>query len=254
MKKILVLTHDASEGLGTFGDFLKSSQVRTYTVRLFEGGKLPGNLEKFDGIVVMGGPMSVYDEAVYPFLSAETKFLSEATEANVPILGICLGAQLIAKACNVQVEKAPVSEVGWKQIHVTEEGRRDILLQGLPERLHVFQWHEDAFEVPHGGILLVTGDECRNQAFRYGNAYGLQFHLEVTQNMLEDWFPDHTVQEIYVRTFKKIEYEYSMYARMIYSNFMWLLDLYQQSRRHRSKRSSRVWSGGYGDVWNRRNN
>jgi GMP synthase (glutamine-hydrolysing) len=225
MKKALVIMHVKSEGPGSLGEFLKSYGFRLQTVRLYQEEKLPRNVQKFDAIVSMGGPMGVHDETLYPFLKHEREFLREAIDRNIPVLGICLGAQMIAHACGASVEKAPENEEGWKDVFVTKEGRRDILFQGLSETLQVFQWHEDIFEIPYGGTLLAMGKECPHQAFRYRNAYGFQFHIEVTEDMLTEWFNSKPEHDDYINYYKKIEQDYSTQAKMIYANFMWFVDL-----------------------------
>jgi GMP synthase-like glutamine amidotransferase len=225
MKKALVIMHVESEGPGTLGEFLESYGFRLQTVKLHKEEKLPRSVQKFDAIVSMGGPMGVHDEELYPFLKSETEFLRKAIDQNIPILGICLGAQMIAHACGATVEPADEAELGWKNIFVTGEGRRDILFQGLPGTLQVFQWHEDTFEMPHGGTLLAIGKECLHQAFRYRNAYGIQFHVEVTENMLTDWFETQSECDDYINIYKHIERDYCTQAKMIYANFIWFVEL-----------------------------
>jgi GMP synthase (glutamine-hydrolysing) len=165
----------------------------------------------------------VYEETKYPFLKDEGRLLRKAILEEMPILGICLGAQLLAKVCGAQITKAPQKEVGWGQVKLTKEGRQDSLFEGIDHELKVFQWHEDAFAIPEGGALLAENTLCpgkgkynflttskiaeshrrsrlwrippkagrrffRNQAFRFGkNAYGLQFHFEVNPGMINSW-------------------------------------------------------------------
>jgi hypothetical protein len=107
---------------------------------------------------------------------------------EVPFLGVCLGGQLLAKSCGAQVTKSPHEEKGWFDVKLTAAGAHDSLFRGLPDTFPVFQWHEDTFAVPEGAALLAFAETCRNQAFRVGNAaYGLQFHLEITPEMVESW-------------------------------------------------------------------
>ena len=225
MKKALVIMHVESEGPGTLGEFLQSYGFRLQTVKLHKEEKLPRSVQQFDAIVSMGGHMSVRDEALYPFLKDEKEFLRKAIDKNIPILGICLGAQMIAHACGAAVEPANEKKVGWKNVFVTGEGRKDILFQGLPDILQVFQWHEDTFEMPHGGTLLATGKECPHQAFRYRNAYGFQFHIEVTENILTEWFETQPECDDYINIYKEIERDYCVKSQMIYANFIWFVDL-----------------------------
>ena len=104
------------------------------------------------------------------------------------MLGICLGAQMIARACGTEVHRSKVEETGWSPVHITSNGRADEMFWDFPSQFQVFQWHGDTFKVPKGGMLLFKASLCRNQAFRYRNAYALQFHLEVTEELLRDWF------------------------------------------------------------------
>jgi len=185
--RVLVIMHVESEGPGVFGDLLAGAGASVSVARLHRGDRLPGAGD-VDAVFSMGGPMNVYEELSHPFLRDEDRFLKEAAERNLPVLGICLGAQLIAKAAGAAVTKNPVQEVGWSTVTLTEAGRRDALFRGLPELLPVLQWHGDTFAIPAGGTLLATGTECRNQAFRHRNSWGLQFHLEVNRTLLEEWF------------------------------------------------------------------
>ncbi|MEI8175438.1 MAG: type 1 glutamine amidotransferase [Candidatus Omnitrophota bacterium] len=182
---ILIIKHAAHEGPGTLGEYFGN---RSRTIDLGRGDRLPKTSEGIAAIISMGGPMNVYEEERYPFLKDEDLFLKDALRRAVPFIGICLGAQLLAKAAGATVVKAPERETGWHAIGLTREGIADPLFAGLEESLTVFQWHEDMFEVPAGGVLLARSAACPHQAFRIGtNAYGLQFHVEVTLTMIEAW-------------------------------------------------------------------
>jgi GMP synthase (glutamine-hydrolysing) len=228
MKKVLVFTHVDSEGSGTLGYFLESLGFRLRTVRLHRGDRPPNKVRKFDAIISMGGPMNVDEEHRYPFLRKELNCLERAIDANIPVLGVCLGAQLIAKASGAVVTKALERELGWNNVFITDEGRKDILFQGLPQIMNVFQWHEDTFEIPRGATLLATANPCPQQAFRYGNAYGLQFHIEITENELKEWFKDQAELEDYIVKYRDIKRDYYKQAHMIYANFIWLIELCHQ--------------------------
>ena len=170
------------------GTFLESVGADIHAVRLFAGEPVPDVPDGFDAVVSMGGPMNVYEEDTYPFLREETDFLRKTINADVPVLGICLGSQMIAKAAGARVDLSATKEIGWGKISVTRAGHEDILFQGIPDTLDVLQWHSDMFHVPEGGTLLARSEACPHQAFRYRNAYGLQFHVEVTPEILSDWF------------------------------------------------------------------
>jgi GMP synthase-like glutamine amidotransferase len=229
MTRVLIIQHVETEGPGTLGDFFRDVQAETQTVRVFEGDPLPNDIGGFDALVSMGGPMNVYEEGRYPFLREETEFLRRVIDANIPTLGICLGAQLIAKACYAPVTKAARGEIGWRNVSLTNAGSKDILFEGIPATMRVFQWHDDTFDVPYGGNLLVTAGTCPNQAFRYRNAYGIQFHIEVTRGMLQDWLGTMPACGECVRTFDNIGDTLRTQANRIYANFLWLVDLHQRS-------------------------
>jgi GMP synthase-like glutamine amidotransferase len=164
------------------------------TVRLYEGDRAPENLSPFAGLLVMGGPMSVNDEADYPWLRSEDRLLKEALALDVPTLGICLGSQLIAKAAGGTVRQGPRKEIGWYPVQRTMAARHDRLFGGFPESVEVFEWHGEYFDTPPGAVNLASSALYECQAFSIGrNVYGLLFHLEVTAPMVADW----------VRTFRQ---------------------------------------------------
>ena len=216
---VIALLHAESEGPGTLGEFLELSGAEVHTVRLYEGERLPSSGDGFEAVVSMGGPMNVYEEDRYPFLWEETKFLREVIESGVPVLGICLGSQMIAKACGARVRRAPAGELGWSEIRLTPAGLCDELFKGLPERMQVLQWHEDTFEVPTGGTLLATSEVCPSQAFRVRNAYGLQFHIEVTQQMIEEWFDGLPLRAQILDCYDVLHHCLSENATKIYTQF-----------------------------------
>ena len=131
--------------------------------------------------------MNVYEEAKYPFLKLEDAFIKKTIDKGVS-LGICLGAQLLSKAMGAKVVKAPQKEIGWFEVNITDEGKKDSVFKGAKPTLRVFQWHEDMFEIPNGGVLLADSKNGINQAFKFGkNAYGFQFHIEVTGEIISKW-------------------------------------------------------------------
>jgi len=225
MKTALIITHVSSEGPGTLGEFLTSHNIDVRRIDFFRGEVLPKDPLAYDAIIVMGGPMSVHDGDSYPFLREEIGFLRKAIEGNVPLLGICLGAQLIARACDAWVGKASKKELGWKNVIITEEGKSDSILQGIPGVVPVFQWHEDSFDIPQGATFLATGWDCENQAFRYRNAFGLQFHIEVTREMLCQWFEGKSELDKILKDYEAIEPDFITRANTLYANFLWLSDI-----------------------------
>ncbi len=184
---VLIIKHIEIEGPGLIEDCLKQEKIPYQILNLNPNIRLP-KPDSFTHIVILGGPMNVYEEDRYPFLKDEDLFIKEAIQRGKSILGICLGAQLIAKALGAKIFKAPVREIGWYDVSLTEIGSQDPLFSHFPKTFSVFQWHEDTFEIPNGGKLIVTSTAIPHQAFRYGeNAYGLQFHLEVTEEMICEW-------------------------------------------------------------------
>lgn len=149
---------------------------------------LPGSPAGYDGLVILGGPMSANDEADHPWL-AELGALATAFEADgKAVLGVCLGAQIMARGRGARIWRMGALEAGFVALQVTEAGRRDPLLAGLGAELTVFQHHYEAFDLPAGGVNLLTGGRCEVQAFRLGRAaYGFQFHLEVSVDTVRDW-------------------------------------------------------------------
>jgi len=181
------MKHVDIEGPGLIEDCLRQEKI-PYQILSFESGLHLPRLDDLTHIVILGGPMNVYEEDRYPFLRIEDLFIKEAIQRGKSILGICLGAQLIAKALGAKVFRASVKEIGWYDVSLTRIGSIDRFFSQLPKKFSVFQWHEDTFEIPHSAILIATSSLVPYQAFRYGdNAYGLQFHLEVTQEMIREW-------------------------------------------------------------------
>jgi len=186
--EIYVIKHAEDEGPGLLGAYFQDLGWELKAVELHRGDQLPEDLRSAAGVVMLGGPMNVYEEELYTFLKLEDGFIRRVLGEGVPFLGICLGAQLLAKACGAPVTKSLHKEIGWFEVRLTQEGVADSLFRGLPDLLTVFQWHEDTFAIPEGAALLATSGSCRNQAFRVGDsAYGLQFHVEVTPEMIAAW-------------------------------------------------------------------
>jgi GMP synthase-like glutamine amidotransferase len=184
---VLIVKHVNIEGSGLIEKCLSQEKIPCMIFDLSLGMHLP-KLDHFTHIIILGGPMNVYEEDRYPFLREEDLFIKEAIQRGKQILGVCLGSQLIAKALGAKVSKAPMKEIGWYDVSLTEIGSQDVLFSNLPKTFSVFQWHGDTFEIPKGGKLLATSTSVPHQAFRYGeNTYGLQFHPEVTEAMIHEW-------------------------------------------------------------------
>lgn len=187
-KKVLVLQHVAHELLGTLNPLLKNAAFRIKYINFGRHPHEKPSLEGYDGLVILGGPMNCDEIDVYPFLAHEVKLIQQAFHQNMPILGICLGAQLMARALGAIVTKNPQKEIGWYPLTLTEAAKKDPLFKVFTSLTHVFQWHGDTFEIPEGATYLASSPLCKNQAFCFNkNAYALQFHLEVDEPMILRW-------------------------------------------------------------------
>jgi len=189
--KVLVIQHVACEGLGGLDGVFHRAGVHVDIINLWRGQELLKTLHGYGGLVILGGPMNVYEEDQYPFLRDEGVLINEAVTKGIPALGICLGAQLIAKACGARVTSGLRKEIGWYELQLTPDGEVDKLFSRFPRRFKVFQWHGDTFEIPRGATHLTASDLFPHQAFRYYNAYALQFHLEVDEVMIQTWLHEY---------------------------------------------------------------
>lgn len=188
----LVLQHIECEDLGTIGKAMSRKGIEHRYVRLFDGEPAPKGLGGYTGLIILGGPMNVYEEDKFPYLKDEDILIKKAMDRGIPILGICLGGQLIAKANNAKVRKGAKKEIGWYELRLSQGGKEDAAFGGFPEKLTVFQWHGDTFDIPEGATHLAGSELFPNQAYRIGdNIYGLQFHLEVTEGMIRQWMAEY---------------------------------------------------------------
>ncbi|MBI2412988.1 MAG: gamma-glutamyl-gamma-aminobutyrate hydrolase family protein [Deltaproteobacteria bacterium] len=186
MSKILVVEHVPHEGLGIIGQALSGFDLEY--MRVYETGEAEASPEGYSALIVMGGPMGVYESDIYPFINGEINLIKEAIKTDVPVLGVCLGSQLLAASAGARVYKGKKKEIGWYNVSLTEEGSSDRLFLGLPDELPVFQWHGDTFDVPVNGVNLASSDLFPHQAIKVGKmAYGFQFHFEVTAKMVGEW-------------------------------------------------------------------
>jgi GMP synthase (glutamine-hydrolysing) len=188
MPRLLVFQHVAHEILGTLDPLLREAGFRIKYVNFERHPDAVPSLTGYDGLIVLGGPMNVDEVEKYPNLETEVRLIREAVQRDMPVLGICLGSQLLAKALGAKVGKNPEKEIGWYKLSPTNEGESDPLISSFNEEEDIFQWHGDTFDLPKGAKLLASSPLCKNQAFKFGdNIYGFQFHLEVDKPMIERW-------------------------------------------------------------------
>jgi len=188
MRKLLVCQHVPHEILGTLNPMLKRAGFRIRYVNFGRHPDAKPTLDGYDGLVVLGGPMSAYDDHQLPHLIVEMKLIESAMQRNLPVLGICLGAQLIARTLGARVYANHIKEIGWYPVAPSDQAEQDPLFGGFGKSETLFQWHGDTFDIANGAIHLAWSRHCTNQAFRYGNnVYAFQFHLEVDEPMILRW-------------------------------------------------------------------
>ncbi|MDD4972627.1 MAG: type 1 glutamine amidotransferase [Paludibacter sp.] len=184
-QKIHCFQHVAFEDLGCISHWIDQNNHLLTCTKFYENHSIP-EPEEYDWLIIMGGPMGIYDEKEYPWLEKEKKAIKEAIENNKIVLGICLGSQLIADALGEKVYRNPEKEIGWFDIHLTEQAKTDSLFgENSAEHMMVFHWHGDTYHLPEKSKHLAYSTCCTNQAFLYkNNVLGLQFHLEVTEESI----------------------------------------------------------------------
>jgi len=225
---VLIIKNIITEGPGTIEDFLRKEDFSFKVVEL-SSGEVPPSLEDFNSLVIMGGPMGVYEIGQYPHLMIESRIIREAINRDMKVLGICLGAQMIAYCLGSDVYKGPKEEIGWQHIELSGDGIRDPFMKKLAihpsvgdfwRKFKVFHWHGDTFEIPIGAVLLASSELYKNQAFRYkNNVYGFQFHIEVTKKMIKEWFENRPEADSIVKETDGIYEEYSGRAMNFYKAF-----------------------------------
>ncbi len=184
--RVLAFRHIPHESAGRIQDVLQARGIGIEYVDLYRDGAQLPDPAAAAGLIFLGGPMSANDDLSY--LREEMRIIRDARECGQPTLGICLGAQLIARAAGAQVYANPAKEIGWFDLHLTEEGAADPMFAGAQRTETVFHWHGETFDLPPAAAWLAYSERCRHQAFRLGaSVYGLQFHLEVTPEMIADW-------------------------------------------------------------------
>lgn len=194
-----ILQHVSFEGIGSIDKWLNQRNANVSYSRFYESTDLPA-LSEIDIVIIMGGPMSVHDESEFPWLVEEKRFLREAISAGIPILGICLGAQLLASALGAKIYKNSQKEIGWFDItKVPNPGFQ------FPDTIKVFHWHGETFTLPPGAVHLARSAACEQQAFQFNdNVIGLQFHLETTPDSINSMI-QHCYSEIIPNKFIQTE-------------------------------------------------
>lgn len=182
MAKVYVLQHHRVENLGTIAEALEGAALAWQYIRVHEGHPVPKEMKGAGGLIVMGGPMATYQADRYPFLRDEMVLIEQALKEGLPVLGVCLGAQIVAAALGAKVTRNPAGkEIGWYPVTLSDAALEDRLWRGVAPTITPFHWHGDIFELPAGAVSLASSEKTPCQAFRYGNSvYGLQFHIEVT--------------------------------------------------------------------------
>lgn len=184
----MLIQHESFEVLGTLDPLLKKEGLRIRYVNFERNPKAQPSIDKYDGLILMGGYMGVYETHKYEHLKTEMKLIEDALKKKIPILGICLGSQMIAHVLGATVRKHTEREMGWYQIELTEAGTHDPVLKHFNKTETVFQSHGDTFEIPKEAVHLARSALCAGQAFRYqNNVYGFQFHIEIDQPTIKSW-------------------------------------------------------------------
>lgn len=181
--KLHSFEHVPFENLAYIETWAREKEFQISRTRFYANDPAP-EIEDIDWLIVMGGPMNIHEEAKFPWLTKEKKLIERAIKKEKNVLGICLGAQLIADVLGGKVSKNPHKEIGWFSIQLTSEAQQSVF-KGFPKKIMAFHWHGDSFQIPKGALHLAKSEACENQAFQFGRAVGLQFHLESTKESVQ---------------------------------------------------------------------
>ncbi len=231
MKRVLTIINIMDDPTGNVGEILENHGI-AYDVIDASSQSVP-DPTTYSAMIVFGGPQNANEDEKYPYFLQEKAALRIAIEQHIPVLGICLGGQMLASVLGGIVKKHTITEIGFSEVQCTDEGKHDPLYEGLAGHQLVYQWHEDTFTIPPGAVRLATSEKTENQAFRYGrNAYGIQYHIELTPAMLETWLHEASLKEEIVNAVGNNEYErimserpqhfvlYQEHTRVMFENFL----------------------------------
>ena len=230
---ILVVQNIQCEHLGRFKKLFESDK---YDISVIDARNIKNifpNISDYSSIVILGGPMSVSDN--YDYLQEEQNLIKKAVDMNIPTLGICLGSQLIAQALGGNVHAGKTKEIGWYNVEITNDGKREIFSGLSTNNVKIFQWHGDTFDLPEGFTILAKSRDYV-QAFRFKSAIGIQFHIEVNVSMIKDWINQYSkeiedykipVDSIMPKNLSQIE-ELASLCKLVYVNFR---DMIEKTRK-----------------------
>jgi GMP synthase-like glutamine amidotransferase len=186
MNPVLIIRHTATEGAGYFSEFLDRHTIPWQLIRIDTGDALPDILNGYSGLCLMGGPMSVNDDL--PWIAKELALIRQAVNEDIPVIGHCLGGQLLSKAMGGEVTKNPIKEIGWGEVRIIDKNAAEGWISNGDQPINVFHWHGETFSIPPHGVRILESTHCSNQAFILNNRHlGLQCHIEMTPEMVQTW-------------------------------------------------------------------
>ena len=198
-KPVAVIRHIGVEGLGTIQNVLADRGIPYIYIDTWKD-RIPRDTADYRALIILGGPISVYEQDTYPFIEKELSLIRKARDAKLPVIGICLGSQMIAQALGGRVYKGGTKEIGWYDIHFTAQASHDPLFSSVeavkshPATMKVFQWHGDTFDLPGDAVVLAGSKLYANQAFRIDTLYGLQFHIEIREADIKVWIDEYKAE------------------------------------------------------------
>ena len=185
MKPVAIFRHSPTEGPGYFATYLDAHHIPWQLVALDQAEPIPRHVENFSGVGLMGGPMSVNDDL--PWIAPEIEFIRRAAKGEIPVIGHCLGGQLMARALGGSVGRNPVKEIGWGEVEVADNAQARAWFGPDLKRFESFHWHGETFSIPPGAVRIMGNRNCENQGFAVGKHLGMQCHVEMTEQLIEAW-------------------------------------------------------------------